>query len=262
MPHKSIRPRMTIRIGSYNIMASGMADTDIIVAAIAAMNANIIGLQEVDNQTLRSGKNFSTNGCAPLNQAEYIAGKLGLNYCFCKAMDFDGGEYGTAILSRYPLKVHKSIQLPNTNRTEPRAACAVEIRLSDYPVVAVTTHLDHTSQQLRAEQVRALTSHFSTNEPLILIGDLNLTPDSDEYQHLIQYFCETDAKLTPTEPSWEPQNKIDYILLSKANTQAPFWDIQDFYIPKPEDKVRSVPYAEISDHLPITVLLSASMSPF
>ena len=231
-------------------MASGMAGTDVIAAAIQAMNADIIGLQEVDNQTLRSGRNFSKNGGTPLNQAEYIAGKL--NYCFCKAMDYDGGEYGTAVLSRYPLQLCKRIELPNT--FEPRAACAVAVDVPGYPapVLVVVTHLDHTSAQLRTKQLRALTSGFCEfpGGPLILIGDLNLTPDSNQYEYLMKYFRETDVKLTPTEPSWEPQNKIDYILLSQH------WEIQDFYIPKPGDCVSALPdtqsYAKISDHLPIT----------
>ena len=254
MPDKSGSPAIypKIRIGSYNIMASAMTGTDGLAAAIAAMNADIIGLQEVDNQTLRSGRNFSKNGGTPLNQAEYIAGKLGLNYCFCKAMDYDGGEYGTAVLSRYPLKLCKRIELPNTHKNEepfePRAACAVAADVPGYPapMLVVVTHLDHTSSQLRTKQLRALTSGFCEfpGGPLILIGDLNLTPDSNQYEYLMKYFCETD--ITPTEPSWEPQNKIDYILFSQH------WEIQNFYIPKPGDCVSALPYAEISDHLPIT----------
>ena len=252
MPDKSGSPAIypAIRIGSYNIMASAMTGTDVIAAAIQAMNADIIGLQEVDNQTLRSGEYFRKNGGTPLNQAKYLAAELGLNYCYCKAMDYDGGEYGTAVLSRYPLKLCKRIELPNTHKNgdnfEPRAACAVAADVPGYPVMVLVTHLDHTSAQLRTKQVRALTSGFSEflGGPLILIGDLNLTPDSDGYEYLMKYFCETD--LTPTQPSWEPQNKIDYILLSQH------WEIQDFYIPKPGDCVSVLPYAEISDHLPIT----------
>ena len=207
----------------------------------------------------------SKNGGAALNQAEYIAGKLGMNYCFCKAMDYDGGEYGTAILSRYPAPVvqenptaeRRYFGLNQELNQEPPGAVKIDVPGYPAPITAVITHLDYTSAQLRTKQVRALTSGFSEflNGPLILLGDLNLTPDSDEYQHLMQFFCETDAKLTPTEPSWEPQNKIDYILLSKTKTQGPFWDIKNFDIPQPEDKILSIPYAEISDHLPITATI-------
>ncbi|HFU9707238.1 TPA: hypothetical protein ACH7QX_005315 [Escherichia coli] len=54
----------SIRVGSYNIMASRMGSTDAIVEAIRKMNVDIIGLQEVDNMTGRSGKNHGSLAAA------------------------------------------------------------------------------------------------------------------------------------------------------------------------------------------------------
>ena len=247
----------SIRVGSYNIMASRMGSTDAIVEAIRKMNVDIIGLQEVDNMTGRSGKNFSKEGSNPVNQAEYIANKLGMNYYFCKAIDHDGGEYGTAVLSKYDLKLSKRMELPNIKGAEQRAACAVEVDVPNYPapVMLVTTHLDFTTQPLRAEQVRTLQTKFSSwqfkNALPIIVGDLNLPPQSTEYLDLTAWFNGTDKELKYTAPSWNPDRKIDYILTSNAQK----WDIKDVYIPKPSDRAtpESKPYASVSDHLPLLV---------
>lgn len=244
-----------IRVSSYNIMASRMGDTDAIAEAVKSLNADIIGLQEVDNKTGRSGKNFSAAGHSPINQAEYIAKQLGMNYYFCKAIDHDGGEYGTAVLSKHPIKFVKRMELPNIEGAEQRSACAVEVDVPNYPapVMAVTTHLDHTTQPLREEQVRTLQAKFSSwnfkHALPIIIGDLNLPPQSTEYKELTAWFNETDKALTLTAPAWNPDRKIDYILTSNAQE----WDIKKVEIPKPMDKVASVPFAELTDHLPLTV---------
>lgn len=246
-----------VRVGSYNIMASRMGDTDAIVEVIRNMNVDIIGLQEVDNMTGRSGKNFSKSGSSPLNQAEYIAKKLGMNFYFCKAIEHDGGEYGTAVLSKFKLKLNKSMILPNIEGAEQRAACAVEINIPSYPapIMLVTTHLDFTTQALRAEQVRTLQTQFSywqfKHALPIIVGDLNLPPQSTEYQDLTAWYNDTDSELKYTAPSWNPDRKIDYILTSSAQK----WNINSVFVPKPTDKATtdSKPYALISDHLPLIV---------
>ncbi|MCR3971007.1 endonuclease/exonuclease/phosphatase family protein [Aeromonas veronii] len=245
-----------IRVGTYNIMASRMGSTDDIVDAIKKMNVDIIGLQEVDSMTSRSGKNFSKKGSPPINQAEYIAKKLGLNFYFCKATDYDGGEYGTAVLSKFKVKVNKTMILPNIEGAEQRTACAVEVDVPNYPapVMLITTHLDFTTQPLRAEQVRTLQTEFSSwqfpHALPIVIGDLNLPPQSSEYFDLTAWFNDTDKKLQYTAPSWNPDRKIDYILTSKAQE----WNIKNVFIPKPTDEVEGKKsYALISDHLPMVV---------
>ncbi len=244
-----------IRIGTYNIMASRMGDTNAIVNVIKNMKVDIIGLQEVDNLTLRSGKNFGKNASKPVNQAAYIAKKLNMNYYFCKAIDFDSGEYGTAILSKYPMKFYKKINLPNLEGKEQRSACAVEIYVPNYPapIMAITTHLDHTTQSLRLKQVETLKkklSYWQFSHALpILIGDLNLTPKSSEYISLMALFKDTDKKSKLTAPSWNPDRKIDYILTSTAQK----WYIHKVKVGLPTTKVISKIYAKISDHLPMTV---------
>ncbi|NOH82087.1 endonuclease [Vibrio sp. RE86] len=245
----------SIRIASYNIMASRMGDTVAIRDAIKEINADIIGLQEVDNKTERSGKNFSSKGVEPLNQAEYFAKELNMHYAFCQAIEFDGGSYGHAILSKYPVKTVKTVQLPNKDNKEQRVACAVEVDVPNYPapIIAVTAHLDHTDTDLRLAQVRALNGNFSAwhfgHGIPVVIGDLNLPTQSNEYFELQQWFKETDKDLQLTAPAWNPDRKIDYIMTSTAQE----WDIESVEVPKPTATVSGKAWYEIADHLPLIV---------
>jgi endonuclease/exonuclease/phosphatase family metal-dependent hydrolase len=65
-------------------------DLDAIARVIIRSKPDLVALQEVDVHTRRSG---------PFNQAEELGRKTGLTPYFIKAIDYDGGEYGVAILS-------------------------------------------------------------------------------------------------------------------------------------------------------------------
>lgn len=248
----------TIRVATFNIMASRMGDTEAIRDAIKHIDADIIGLQEVDNKTGRSGKNFSAEGSIPVDQAAYFAEKLNLHYAFCQAIEHDGGTYGHAILSKYPVKTIKKVELPNKDNKEQRVACAVEVNIPSYPapVIAITAHLDHTDINLRLAQVRALKSNFSAWQLKhgfpIIIGDLNLPHQSNAYFELLQLFNETDKDLKLTAPSWNPDRKIDYILTSAAQE----WDIENAKVPSPTEKIGGKSWYEITDHLPLIIDMS------
>ncbi|PSW20246.1 endonuclease [Photobacterium sanctipauli] len=245
----------TIRVASYNIMASRMGDTSAIKDAVKAIDADIIALQEVDNMTVRSGKNFSSTGSDAINQAEYIATELGMHYAYCKTIDFDGGAYGHAILSKHPVTMVKQLDLPNQDNKEQRSACAIEVDVPNYPapIMAVTAHLDHSDTDLRLSQVRFLNDNFSywkfKSAIPVLFGDMNLPPQSHEYFELQQWFKETDKQLQYTAPAWNPDRKIDYILTSTAQE----WDIQSATVPKATDTPVNIPWYKISDHLPVIV---------
>ena len=83
-----------IRVASFNIAAGKVSDMTAIAKAIRAMNVDVVALQEVDKLTARSGR---------VDQAAELAKLTGMQAVFGRAIDFDGGEYGLAFLSRYPL---------------------------------------------------------------------------------------------------------------------------------------------------------------
>jgi endonuclease/exonuclease/phosphatase family metal-dependent hydrolase len=98
-----------VKVITYNIhhgnppAEKGKIDLDAIAEVISNSKADFALLQEVENGTTRS---FGQN------QAKELSQKSGLKYyLFFKAIDFAGGDYGIAILSRFPADSSKSIRL-------------------------------------------------------------------------------------------------------------------------------------------------------
>ena len=158
---------MVLRIASYNIRHGHDVDLDMAVLAqdILATGADIVGLQEVDVCTSR------VHGCDTLAQ---LATALGWeHYRFCRAIDFAGGGYGTAILSRYPISsfeiTHFDVPAPFEGRATGHAVIDADGERVDF----FNTHLSYESDELRADQFAAWASLVSHSPAWILTGDFN-----------------------------------------------------------------------------------------
>ncbi len=110
--------------------------------------------------TDRGNYYWSTDAVKALVQAEKYLFTKGLDLTaelskrtvmhgvFGKAMDYAGGEYGEAVLSRYPVLDTKNNPLPHSAKAEPRTALEVQIELpSGAKIAFVGTHLDHLRDQ-------------------------------------------------------------------------------------------------------------------
>lgn len=202
-----------LRVMSYNIhhanppLLKDSIDIPAIVRAIASQDPHLVALQEVDANTRRSGQG---------NQAEMIAEALGMQVYFGKALDFDGGEYGTAILSRFPISETITYLLPGLGGpgAEPRVLTTAKIHLpSGQQLIFGSTHLDHRgdpqSRLLQVREILALAEKDSL--PWILAGDLNAKPDSEEMKLLESEFRFTCKECPGTFPGEAPDRVIDYI---------------------------------------------------
>lgn len=233
-----------LRIMAYNVHHANppskpdSIDINAIVRTIEAQNPDIIALQEIDANTERSGKG---------NQAEMIAEKLGMNVFFGKAIDYGGGEYGVAVLSKYSIseeKVHRLPTAPETNG-EPRVLATVKISLPDNTFIRFgSTHLDaqktDTNRLLQINEIVKIASE--ENLPMIVAGDFNAPPNTEVIDVLDQYFTRTCSTCEPTIPVHNPSKAIDFI----------FYKPQDF-LSVISHRVINETYA--SDHLPILAIL-------
>ena len=233
-----------IRVMSYNIhhcnppSVPDKIDMDAIAAAIRAQNPDIVALQEVDVNTLRSGK---------INQASVLAEKLKMHFFFAKAIDHGGGDYGVAILSKYPLSETKIHRLPTQAGTkgEPRVLTTALIKLpSGREIRFGSTHLDAQKSDVnRLLQVKALNAIAQKETlPFIIAGDLNSKPGSAAIQLFDAQFNRTCDDCEFTIPVINPRSAIDFVAYAKGN---PFEVVSHQVIPER--------YA--SDHLPIVSVL-------
>lgn len=180
-------------------------DLDAIARVITESGADIVALQEVDKNTKRSGN---------VDQAKVLAERTGLNYQFFKAIDYNGGEYGLAILSRFPLTAIKSYALPQKIKAENRILAQATVQIGDQQVIIANTHLDATGNPANrtAQMQHIVATYQDTKTPIIIAGDLNAVAQTDAIKLLDQHFKRTCVEgCLGTIPQDNPKRTIDYI---------------------------------------------------
>lgn len=233
-----------IKVMTYNVHhcnppdKKDVIDVDAIAEVIRQQNADMVAVQEVDVNTGRSGK---------INQAALLSQKSGLpHYYFAKAMDYDGGEYGLLILSKYPLSNTQTIQLPKTEnkRDEPRVLALATITLPGGLLIRFgSTHLEafnKTSRMLQIKEINRVAA--STTLPFMVAGDFNAEEKSDVIQTLDLSFTRTCYNCPKTFDEASESGTIDYIAFKKDNP----------FVVKSHQVIQN---KTASDHFPVVALL-------
>ena len=226
---------------SYNIHhgagTDGKLDLERIAQIIRDQRPDVVALQEVDIKTSRSGG---------IDEAAELGRLTGLNAVFGKAMDYSGGAYGQAILSRWPIKEHTVHQLPQRPGREPRIVLVARIEAPSGDLFFASTHLDHEMEDVRIEQAAALSRILTgTKGPVLLAGDFNAAPESTTMRTLLEQWTDTaGASASPTIPSRNPRRRIDYILALTQDSS--HWKtVQSLVLNEPV----------ASDHRPVAAIL-------
>lgn len=209
-PRTSQRSDSTaLRVMSFNIHHAagedGVISTLRIANVINGLHPDLVALQEVDIGTARvSGADIAAE----------IGSLTHMNVRFGKAIDFQGGAYGQAILSRYPIGEATVHSLPGRPGSEHRIAVAVKVELpSGRAVRFVSTHLDHVHDESdRLAQAAQLNKSLAQDGiPTILAGDFNAKPESETIQIVEREFQNSAVQPDPTYPATQPTRKIDWI---------------------------------------------------
>lgn len=135
-----------------------------IAAAIREISPDIIGLQEVDVDCERSG-----NVDEPAKLAE-LAGYP--YYAFAKAIPLGAGEYGTAILSRFPIENFEVTALYSGDG-EPRSVGHAVVNADGVRLDVFVTHLSFEERSLRIAQMKKIAGMLKRCSRYVLLGDLN-----------------------------------------------------------------------------------------
>lgn len=239
-----------LKVMTYNIAAGAnnfKVDLKKTAETIKAVDADIIGIQEVDRLTNRSGK---------VDQAQVLADLTGYNLVFGKTIDFDGGEYGIAILSKHPISSHYQINLPGGDEQRIALIAQVEVPGFDVPITYINTHLDwHENPEVRMGQIYAIDEHTLDLRGIkILGGDFNDTLNSEPIKHLNRYWTPVISEKHDhrTWPAINPEVGLDYVFTNHAQV----WDVET-YIPNTPKAMKKdgIEWNKVSDHIPVITTL-------
>jgi endonuclease/exonuclease/phosphatase family metal-dependent hydrolase len=224
-----------VRLATFNICSGrspsdGRVDVDRIATAVAALDADVLALQEVDRDQSRSGGYDLTEIAAEAMGARHrvfaptLFGTPGQRWTRARDRDPGGAAYGCALLSRAPLREVRLFRMavpplalplwaPGNGvvvvREEPRVAIIARTAIGSVPDVTVAaTHLPFVPGWNRW-QLRRLVGQLATApDPVVLLGDLNLRGGTPA--RLSGY---RSLAAGATFPAWEPRFQLDHVLL-------------------------------------------------
>lgn len=244
---QSAEPPHQLRVLCYNVHwclgTDGKYDVARLADVIAKTKPDLVALQEVDVGVERSGR---VHDVRELSKLTGLAGRFG------PTQHYQGGLFGNAVLTRFPILDVAIHPLPYTESTDerttyPRGAIAVTVRGPDgEPLRFISTHFQHNVPEDRVAEAKAINQLFGReddNTRTILAGDMNAIPDAAPVTELLKRWTNAmDEAATPTAPSTKPRSRIDYVFYRNASQ---FRLVESTVIPE----------SVASDHRPVLAVL-------
>lgn len=233
------RSPMTLRVMTYNIHhgegLDGKVDLPRIAQLIKEQGADIVGLQEVDKGVERTQRR---------DLPAELAALTGMTCVFSNNYHHQGGEYGNAVLTKFPVKQTANLHFKMLRPGEQRGILQLVLEVQGRELVFMNTHIDYRSDDAErwanTGEIEMLARKYQ-GRPIIMTGDFNDTPESRVCRRIAATFDDTWARIG-TGPGWtipaeKPRKRIDYLWISKDDSLLPLkaW----------------VPSTDASDHLPV-----------
>jgi endonuclease/exonuclease/phosphatase family metal-dependent hydrolase len=227
----------TLRVMTYNIHHGEGIDKRVDLERIAQLitdaKADIVGLQEVDRGCERTQKRDLPAELALLT---------GMTVHFEKNIAFQGGEYGNAILTRFPIKRAKNTHYKMLRPGEQRGVLQLVLDVHGREVLFMNTHIDYrpddAERVINVEELREIVA--AGKMPTIMVGDFNATPESRTITNVKSFLTDSWELVGTgdgfTIPVVKPTKRIDYIWVTKSSIE-----------PVKIEVVQSL----ASDHLPV-----------
>ena len=236
-----------MRLATFNVLhgrspADGRVDLERFARAVAALDADVLALQEVDRGQPRSGQaDLTAVAAAAGGYAEHrfvpaLVGLPGTWRPASAAQPDDGPAYGVALLSRRPVRSWETLRLPAAPgrvpvlfghgrlrlvRDEPRVAVLARVDLDDGPVTVVCTHLSFLPVW-NVVQLARLGRALRAEPRLVLAGDLNLRARAATAVSGLR-----PLGSGPTFPAHGPRRQLDHVLAGPGvrGQDARIWDL-------------------------------------
>jgi endonuclease/exonuclease/phosphatase family metal-dependent hydrolase len=194
-----------LRVMTYNIQqgysADGVKNFAGQLAVLQEANPDLIGLQESDTNRIAGG-NADIVG--------YMARELKMySYYGPKTVP---GTFGIALLSKYPIEAAETFYMVSLG--EQTATIATQIRVGEQRFNVFVTHLGNDGPLV---QQTAILARMRGQPNVILMGDFNFRPDSEQYRLTTMDLEDAwlaQAAPAVSDPNFDPQRRIDHIFVS------------------------------------------------
>jgi endonuclease/exonuclease/phosphatase family metal-dependent hydrolase len=237
------QPKAPIRFRAmtYNIHhgegTDGKIDLQRIADLIRQEQADLVALQEVDKGVRRTQQRDFPSELAALT---------GMSCVFSNNFSYQGGEYGNAVLSRFPVLGWTNTYYRMLRTNEQRGALQVKVLVANQPLVFMATHVDFrpddAERRQNAQQLAEILDQYP-GLPVMIGGDFNDVPDSRLHQAMKERWQDIWEKIGTGEgftiPSEQPTKRIDYLWITPKSP----WLPRRAWVPK----------SDASDHLPLVV---------
>jgi endonuclease/exonuclease/phosphatase family metal-dependent hydrolase len=237
-------PSLTVRVMTFNIQHGAGADEKVNLArtaqAIREQKPDIVALEEVDKGVARTGRQ---------NLPMLLGSMTGMTPYFSNNFNFEGGEHGNAVLTRYHILMETNTHYQMIRTNEQRGVIQMILDVNGHKLLFLDTHLDERSRDNKqrlmnvAEIKEIVKKHPGL--PVVICGDFNETPGSRVYKAMKKSFDDVWAKAGDgkglTYPSPTPTNRVDYIWISRDKSVEPI--------------IAWVPETQASDHRPLVAEL-------
>ncbi|MBA2956382.1 metal-dependent hydrolase [Nocardioides sp. MAH-18] len=206
-------PLTDLTVVSFNIESAhgpdGSVQLDLLARTLASWKPDIVLLQEVDKNQLRSGR---------VDMPAYLGERLDMSSTFgANLAGRAGGQYGTALLSRYPILRAENSPLPRLPGDEQRGLLHAVLDVDGTQLSAYVVHLQHSSTRARMRQIDEVRRLVADDElPKVIGGDFNAHPGSPVMTVARAIAADTWTAVGTgpglTVPRLAPRGRIDYLL--------------------------------------------------
>jgi endonuclease/exonuclease/phosphatase family metal-dependent hydrolase len=230
------------RVATYNVhRCVGLdrkRDAGRIASVIRELNADVIGLQEVDNRS---------DGAGESAQMDFLARKTGYDAIPGPTIKRSNGHYGNVLLTRRPVVEKREIDLCFSCR-EPRGAIEALLSVHEGEIRVIVTHLGLTFSERWFQIARLVDVIQEKTSPLfVLLGDINEWFPTGRGLKLLHGLL-GKPPVTRSYPSWRPFLALDKIWVKPKEALERIW----------VHKSRLSRVA--SDHLPVVAEISSLKS--
>ncbi len=230
--------RSTFRVMTYNIHHGEGLDQKIDLERIADLinreQVDIVGLQEVDKGVERTARRDLPKELAKLT---------GMKVYFDRNIVYQEGDYGNAVLSRFPMKKKKNTHYQMLHPDEQRGVIQVLLNVHGRELLFMNTHIDYrpadAERLMNVEELRKIVA-AAGKTPVIICGDFNSSPGSRTHEKMKEFLSDTWELVGHGDgfsfSAADPKSRIDYLFISEDSIQ-----------PLNIEVIKS----DASDHLPV-----------